>query len=236
MKPSRLGHRLSRDTDDRLQPGTACRDRLPPAGCEGPSDCLPRRGLARTPSTRIVADLPTIRTLRLVLRPFSAADAPDVQRLAGAPEVAGATLNIPHPYEDGMAEAWIATLAPAFTNLDMAAFAIALPDGRLIGAISLRLEPRHRRAELGYWIGVPFWGHGYATEAAQAIVEYGFQTLALNRIHATHLLRNPASGKVMDKIGMRYEGIHRQHVWKDGQFEDLVRYAILRGDQRSAAT
>jgi ribosomal-protein-alanine N-acetyltransferase len=179
-----------------------------------------------------VAELPTLRTARLVLRPFAMADAPAVQRLAGASEVASTTLNIPHPYEDGMAEVWIASHASAFTRNELAVFAIGLPDHALIGAISLRLEPLHRRAELGYWVGVPFWSHGYATEAAQATLAYGFQALGLNRIHATHLRRNPASGRVMEKIGMRYEGTHRQHVWKDGRFEDLVRYAILSGDPR----
>jgi len=141
--------------------------------------------------------------------------------------VSDTTLNIPYPYEDGMAEAWIATHDSAYARQEVATFAIVLPDNRLVGAISLRLEPRHRRAELGYWIGTPFWGRGYATEAARAILAFGFQTLALNRIHATHLLRNHASGRVMEKIGMRYEGIHREHVWKDGRFEDLARFAIL---------
>jgi RimJ/RimL family protein N-acetyltransferase len=73
---------------------------------------------------------------------------------------------------------------------------------------------------------------GYATEAAAKLVAYGFEVLGLNRIDATHLTRNPASGRVMEKIGMQYEGLHRQHVWKNGQFEDLRRYAILRNDQR----
>lgn len=179
-----------------------------------------------------VAELPALRTARLVLRPFTMADAAAVQRLAGASEVASTTLNIPHPYEDGMAEAWIASHAPAFTRNELAVLAISFPDRALIGAISLRLEPLHRRAELGYWVGVPFWGQGYATEAAQAVLAFGFETLGLNRIYATHLLRNPASGRVMEKIGMRCEGTNRQHVWKDDRFEDLVRYAILSCDPR----
>lgn len=145
------------------------------------------------------------------------------------------TLNIPHPYEDGMAETWIATHGPAFNREEMVVFAIAPADHSLVGTISLRLEPRHRRAELGYWIGLPFWGRGYATEAGTAILAYGFGALALNRIHATHLVRNPASGRVMEKLGMQCEGIHRQHVWKDGQFEDLARYAILCTDPRPGA-
>lgn len=174
--------------------------------------------------------LPTLRSRRLVLRPFILADAPEVQRLAGSPEVSSTTLNIPHPYDDGIAEAWIARHVPEFEARLMAVLAITA-DSILVGAISLRLEQPHRRAELGYWIGRPYWGKGYATEAAAAILEYGFTTLALNRIQATHLTRNPASGRVMQKVGMRFEGIQREHFWKDGRPETIARYAILAADR-----
>jgi RimJ/RimL family protein N-acetyltransferase len=173
-------------------------------------------------------DQPTIQTARLRLRPFSLADAPMVQRLAGAAAVAETALNIPHPYEDGMAEAWILTHAPAFAGRERATFAITESSGRLLGAVSLRLEQAHQRAELGYWIGVPYWRQGFATEAARAVIAYGFNALGLNRIQATHLTRNPASGRVMQKAGMTYEGCLRQYVLKNGRFEDLARYAILR--------
>lgn len=175
--------------------------------------------------------LPTLSTPRLILRPFTLADAPEVQRLAGSPDVASTTLNVPHPYEDGMAEAWIARHAPEFEARAMAVFAITAAN-ILVGAISLRLEPEHRRAELGYWVGRPYWGHGYATEAVDAILEYGFTTLALNRIQATHLIRNPASGRVMQKAGMLYEGVQREHFWKSGRPETIARYAILASDRR----
>ena len=174
--------------------------------------------------------IPVLLTKRLMLRPFQLADARDVQRLAGAPEIADTTLNVPHPYENGMAEAWIETHSSAFAQGEMAVFAITEPGGPLLGAISLRLEPAHRHAELGYWVGVPYWGRGYATEAAAAIIGYGFEVLGLHRIHATHLIRNPASGQVMVKAGMTYEGCHRQHVLKQGRFEDVACYAILRTD------
>lgn len=171
---------------------------------------------------------PGIRTQRLLLRPFRPEDAPAVQRFAGAREIADTTLNIPHPYTDGMAEEWIGTHAGAWERNEMATFAVTTTGDGLVGAVSLRLRPEHRRAELGYWIGVPFWGRGYATEAARALVRFGFDTLDLNRIHATHFTRNPASGAVLRKIGMRHEGTLRQHVRKWNQAEDLALYAILR--------
>jgi len=173
---------------------------------------------------------PTLFSERLLLRPFTLADAPDVQRLAGDRAIAYTTQNIPHPYEDGMAETWIGSHREQFEKGQFVTFAIALGDGTLIGAIGLHLHQAHERAELGYWIGKPYWGQGYCTEAAQAVLQYGFETLGLNRIHARHLTRNPASGRVMFKIGMRHEGSLRQHAKKWGVFEDIEVYGILRDE------
>ena len=87
-----------------------------------------------------------------------------------------------------------------------------------------------RKAELGYWVGKPFWGRGYATEAAGSIVDFGFDQLGLNRITAGHMVRNPASGRVMQKIGMREEGLLKGHVRKWGQFYDVSFYGLVRSD------
>src|SRR5262245_44128282 len=127
---------------------------------------------------------PTLDTTRLVLRPFTMTDAPDVQRLASAREIASTTLRIPHPYAPGMAEAWINTHQGAYERGEVVNFAIVRrTDQALLGSIGLDLEPQHSHAEMGYWIGVPFWGHGYCTEAAQAVIHYGFAVLGLHRIH-----------------------------------------------------
>lgn len=172
---------------------------------------------------------PTIETERLLLRPFVMSDAKDVQRLAGDRAIADTTLNIPHPYEDGMAEEWISTHQPKFEAGELSNFAIVLQtSGELIGAIGLRIIPRFERAELGYWIGRPFWQNGYCTEAGCAVLQYGFSVLKLNRIHASHLTRNPTSGRVMRKMGMANEGHARQHAKKWDSFEDLELYGILR--------
>lgn len=183
----------------------------------------------------MASGIPTLRSTRLVLRAFTLADAAEVRRLAGSADVASTTMNIPHPYEDGMAETWIARHAPEFEAGLMAVWAITSASS-LIGAISLRLERDHHRAELGYWLGQPYWGQGYATEAAVAVLDYGFTTLGLNRIHATHLTRNPASGRVMQKVGMRFEGVHREYFWKNGRPEDIARYAILASDRTGDGT
>ncbi len=173
---------------------------------------------------------PTLTTPRLVLRPLTLADAPVLQRLVGEKVIAANTLNIPHPYEDGMAETWIGTHAPGWERGEQATFAITQPSEGLVGVIGLTIEAAHKRAEAGYWIGTPFWGRGYASEALKAIIEFGFKQLDLNRIHASHFVRNPASGRVMIKAGMSYEGRLRQHILKWGQFEDLAKYSILRSE------
>ncbi len=169
------------------------------------------------------------------MRPFSLGDATDVQRLAGDRSIAVTTMTIPHPYEDGMAEDWIAGHETA--SRDGKAFALAMvlrDEGALVGCIGLKIDRQHDKAELGYWVGKPFWNFGYATEAAQALVDYGFRELALNRVHAAHMARNPSSGRVMEKIGMRLEGTAREDLKKWGRYEDLVSYAILRHDWMNA--
>ena len=178
-----------------------------------------------------MSEQPTIKTERLVLRPFSLDDAPELQRLIGDRDVASTTAAIPHPYEDGMAEEWIGRRQESFEKGEMVNFAIThRQDGFLIGGIGLVIDKQSERAEIGYWIGKPYWGHGYGTESAQAVLSYGFEALGLNRIHAGHFRRNPASGKVLQKIGMKREGCQRQHFKKWGNFEDIERYGILRSE------
>lgn len=171
---------------------------------------------------------PTLTTTRLILRPFRLDDAAELQRLAGDRAIADTTLGIAHPYEDGMAEEWIATHKALFARSEKIIFAITRQDdGALIGAISLMsVEPGHQ-AELGYWVGVPYWNAGYCTEAGRAVLQYAFRELGLQRVHASHLTRNPGSGRVMQKLGMKHEGTRRRHVCKWSQFEDVELYGIL---------
>jgi RimJ/RimL family protein N-acetyltransferase len=188
---------------------------------------------------RILRRQSTLETGRLRLRPFRITDADDVQRLAGDRAVADTTLNIPHPYEDGFAERWIGNHRDWFEMGQQVVFAVVLKGdkakeprhafaAKLIGAVGLLLDRQDERAELGYWIGKPYWNHGYCTEAARAVVDFGFAQLGLNRIYAHHFVRNPASGRVLQKLGMAHEGQLRQHVRKWDAFEDLELYAVLK--------
>lgn len=172
---------------------------------------------------------PTLETDRLILRPFALADAATVKHLAGDRAVADTTERIPHPYEDGMAEAWIGTHEQQFRAKEECTFAVVLKDGQqVIGGVSLTLTMAHARGELGYWIGRPFWNFGYCTEGARAVVDFGFSFLDLHRIQARHLTRNPASGRVMEKLGMQNEGRLRKHICKWGVFEDVNVFGVLR--------
>lgn len=173
---------------------------------------------------------PVLSTARLVLRPMGPDDAAAVQKWAGDFEVADTALNIPHPYPDGLADEWIAMHGRAWREGREAVFAItARADGTLMGAIGLAgIDARHRHAEMGYWLGRPFWNLGLATEAARAVLRFAFDTLDLERVFAHHFVRNPASGRVLEKIGMVREGVLRAHVRQWGRPEDLVVCGILR--------
>ncbi len=177
-------------------------------------------------------ELPTLHTRRLILRPFAMADAPELRAMCDDPDLASTTLTLPNPYALSDAEQWIPKHAAEFENGVAMTLAITLREtGVMVGNVSLRLCPPHARAELGYLIRKRYWGHGYCTEALRAVVRHGFAELKLNRIFAEHFTRNPASGRVMQKTGMRHEGILRQHLRKlDGRFEDAVTYGILRAE------
>jgi ribosomal-protein-alanine N-acetyltransferase len=175
---------------------------------------------------------PTITTERLILRPYRPEDAADIQRLIGERDVVATLANVPYPYEEGMAEEWIGGRQESFEKGKTVDLAIThRQEGFLIGSVSLNdIDWQSQRAEIGYWIGKPYWGKGYGTEAARAVVKYGFETLGLHRINGRHFGNNPASGRILKKIGMKHEGCQRQAFKKWGKFEDFELYGILRSE------
>jgi ribosomal-protein-alanine N-acetyltransferase len=171
---------------------------------------------------------PVLQTERLRLRPLALSDAKEIQLLAGDFSIADTTLNVAHPYPDGLAEDWISTHPAEYEHERAVTFAVTLkPADTLIGVVGLGSTKRFRRAELGYWIAKRFWNQGYATEAAEAVIDFGFSKLALHKIEANHLIRNPSSGKVMRKLSFEQEGILRDHVIKWDRFEDVVTYGLI---------
>ncbi len=108
------------------------------------------------------------------------------------------------------------------------AFAIALPSDLCIGAIDLRPELPHEKAGFGYILNRAYWNRGYMSEALGLLLNYAFSVLELNRVESHHYADNPASGRVMEKCGMRREGLMRQECKIKGIFRDCVHYGILR--------
>lgn len=172
---------------------------------------------------------PTLETERLVMRPFCDRDANAVQSLLQSREIAANTASIEHPYPEGAAALWIATHAGCWARGESAVFAMVERHQReqVRGAIGLEIHARDENAELGYWVGEPWWGRGYATEAAEAVLQFGFSVLGLRKIYAHHHAKNPASGRVMQKVGMEQEGYMKCHVKKWGRFEDVIYYGKL---------
>lgn len=173
--------------------------------------------------------IPTLESQRLALRPFAASDADAVQKQVSVPEIARTVANIPYPYPDGLAAAWIATHEDAAANGASLTWAITeRATGSVIGAIHLGLAIEHARGDLGYWVGMPYWGQGYATEAARLVIVYGYSALDLHRIQAFCLPSNVGSIRVVEKLGFRSEGTLRGYVRKWGNFEDRQVFGLLR--------
>ncbi len=170
---------------------------------------------------------PDIKTERLILRPFHINDADLVQKMAGNFNIAKMTINVPHPYLPGMAEEWIKTHPLSWESGTGASYAITSKQTTdLFGAIGL-VSIENGEANMGYWVGEPFWGNGYCSEAGAALVQYGFSSLGLARVYAEHLSINPASGRVMQNIGMRHYKTEKKPD-RDGELASMELYEIER--------
>lgn len=175
--------------------------------------------------------LPTLKTQRLILRPFKMSDAAAIAELANDKDIATNTENLPYPYLEHHAIDWIRAHQHMYDDGHMLTQAITLAKkGTVIGAIGLEFTKSYNHAELGYWLGKPFWGQGYATEATKRLVHHGFMDLNLHRIHAFHLSQNPASGHVLKKLGMSHEGTMREHLLKWDEYLDTEFYGLLRAE------
>jgi ribosomal-protein-alanine N-acetyltransferase len=138
--------------------------------------------------------------------------------------------RLPHPYTEADGIAWIeyATNTTPVTNL-----AIEY-QGEAIGSIGLTLQDdiETGTAEVGYWLGEPFWGRGLATTALRAFCQWGFIHFALRRFYAGVMKDHASSRRVLEKVGFVLEGVHRQHVCKAGKVQDQAYYGLLCGELR----
>jgi RimJ/RimL family protein N-acetyltransferase len=148
------------------------------------------------------ASIPVLETKRLALRAPRLEDAKTVAALANDRRIAENTARIPHPYRMADAEGFISAANKAVGD---AVFLITLRDGTVIGACSVACE--EEAPELGYWVGAPYWGKGYATEALHAVVDYAFADLGHHALQAGARVTNPASRRVLEKCGFQWTGV-----------------------------
>jgi RimJ/RimL family protein N-acetyltransferase len=192
------------------------------------SESLYRRKMKESTEPRPTKETIVLDTERLRLRPLCHADVPALLPLIGAREVAATTLRIPHPYTLEDATKFLEYSEGIWNRAEGARFGVFLREKEILcGGIGLATSREHNQAELGYWIGVPFWGNGYCSEAVREVLKYGFGNLRLNRIHSGHFSINPASGRILRKVGMKHEGTLRQHICKWGEYMDLEVYGLL---------
>ena len=150
---------------------------------------------------------PVLATARLVLRAPAAADAQALSALVNDRRIAENTARIPHPYRLPDAEQFIAS---ANTKAGAAEFVVTLRDGTLVGGCGIAANGG--APEIGYWFGLPYWGHGYATEAARAVIDYAFTALGVSRLEAGARISNPASRRVLEKCGFQWTGVRLMRV------------------------
>jgi [ribosomal protein S5]-alanine N-acetyltransferase len=152
---------------------------------------------------------PELHTQRLLLRRITVEDIPALVKYASNRRISDNIINIPYPYEEPQAVFRISYVVQGFKNKQRFVFAIILKETQeMIGEISLHLAQQDKAAELGYWVGEPFWGKGMATEAVKAVLTFGFERLGLAAIFAECHVENMASQKVVSKNGMKRRGIN----------------------------
>ena len=171
---------------------------------------------------------PELRTERLILNQPKNSDLKKITEILNSEVYSKNTVNIPSPYTDKSAEFWLRLSEEGFINENQYVFAIRLKNSEeIIGGIDLGIDKRFNKAELGYWIDQRFWNIGYATESVKAVIDFGFKTLNLKRIFATHFDFNTSSGKVMQNAGMKKEGVLLCHTCKNGEYQNHVIYGII---------
>ncbi len=175
-------------------------------------------------------NFPTLYTERLILNQPKKSDIEDLIFLLNeTSEFYENTITFPYPYKKENAEFWIKMSENGFENKDHYVFAIRDKENlKIIGGIGLHGISIHQKAEIGYWIAKDFWNKGITTEALKEIIHFGFKSLKLNKLYASHYPHNPASGKVMEKCGMIYEARLNQEYFKNGKFLDVIRYSIFK--------
>lgn len=178
-----------------------------------------------------LSNLPALESDRIVLRRLCMRDAPDVFDYSRDAQVARHVLWSAHATLSE-SRSYIRYMLRRYRLGEPSSWGIVWKEtGRVIGTIGFMwIQEENASAEVGYSLARPFWNRGIMTEALSMVLDFGFRRLGLNRIEAQHETDNPASGAVMRKAGMLYEGTLRQRLCNKGKFVDVALYAALRSE------
>jgi len=170
-----------------------------------------------------MADPIILKTERLLLRPPFMEDAVQIAERIGDKDIAWNLGRVPHPYQVSDAEAWLQHVPAKWQDDTAYVMAMTLPDDGLIGCVSMRLLPMDVW-ELGYWLGKSWWGQGYATEAAAALLGWAERDLSISRFSSGHFTDNPASGRILLKLGFKMVGEAELFGLARGEKSPCIRY------------
>jgi len=183
----------------------------------------------------VFGDLPVLETQRLLLRRLTMGDVPDVFAYASDPEVARFVTWEAHQTIDD-SRRFLEWVAEQYVTFQVAPWGVVHKgDRKIIGTCGyMWWRPRHARAEIAYAIGRPYWNQELTTEAVREVIRFGFDRMSLNRIEARCMVEHPASERVMQKVGMAFEGILREQMFVKGRYDDLKLYSVLRKEYEAA--
>ena len=178
-------------------------------------------------------NFPEINTDRLLLRKIRYKDISSLIKYCNNKKISDQIINIPYPYGEADAIYRMNFVLQGFKNKERYIFAITFKDNdKLIGEIGLHLDKTNESAQFGYWIAESFWGKGIATEATAAILKFGFESLNLNKIYATHYPDNKASGKVMLNNKMIKEAEMKEHYKINDSYRDVFQYRLTKKEYK----
>ena len=176
--------------------------------------------VAQTPRRH---EIPVLKTERLVLRTPRLVDVKAIAQLANDRCIAENAARIPHPYDAGDAEQFVASV----NRSDGEACFVAICGGKPIGICSI--DQREDSAELGYWLGAAYWGQGFATEAARAAIDYAFGDLGHQTLLAGARVSNPASRRVLEKCGFQWTSVRLARIRAINSAAPVDRFRLDRG-------
>lgn len=173
-----------------------------------------------------VWEKPVLETPRLILRGLSKGDEAELRAAADHESIARGTAGVPHPYTLEDADSFISGRYNDFMGATGGVFAVVEKGtGQIVGCAGM-IPGRRGSVEIGYWITPSRWNRGYCTEAVKRLVAYAREVMGMHRVCACHFPDNPASGRVLEKAGMTREGLLKGYLFKNGEFLDVVMWAV----------